>query len=265
MIAIFFVFGLIVGSFLNVVVYRLNIAESILGRSHCPNCKKTVRWYDNIPLISFILLKAKCRDCQENISWQYPIVEFATGLFFALVGMRYFIAQDPFSWAITAYFLGVASFLIIVFVYDYLYMEIPSLMLWTGIFWTVAFNLFFDWQRKSEISNVLSLATYSGMLAALMAFLFFFSLVFVSKEKWMGMGDAYLVMFLGLVLGWPKIILALFLSFAIGAICGIILIALGKKQMQSQIPFAPFLIIGTVIAMFFYYPIVGWYSGLFYF
>jgi leader peptidase (prepilin peptidase)/N-methyltransferase len=82
MIIIFFILGLIIGSFLNVVVYRLNLAESILGRSQCPHCKAKVRWYDNVPLLSFVLLGAKCRDCGEKISWQYPILEFFTGVVF---------------------------------------------------------------------------------------------------------------------------------------------------------------------------------------
>jgi len=267
MIAIFFIFGLIIGSFLNVIVYRLNIAETILGRSHCPSCKKMIHWLDNVPLISFILLKAKCRECQEKISWQYPLVELATGLIFALIGMNYFAFQDMSTWMVTAYFLGIASFLIVIFVYDYLYMEIPSLILWTGIFWTIAFKLYFDWIAQGGLAEggIWNVSIYSGALAAIAAFTFFFLLVFASNEKWMGMGDAYLAIFLGLILGWPQILLALFLAFATGAICGIIMIVLKKKKLESQLPFAPFLVLGTMIAMFFYEPIASWYWGLFVF
>ena len=83
---IFFIFGLIIGSFLNVVVYRLKDAETILGRSFCRHCKHTIRWYDNIPLLSFLFLRARCRDCDEKISWQYPLLEAVTGILFAEIG-----------------------------------------------------------------------------------------------------------------------------------------------------------------------------------
>lgn len=263
-ILIFLILGLLVGSFLNVVVYRLNVAETlVIGRSKCPHCKTVIAWYDNIPVISFILLKFRCRNCKEKISFQYPLAEIFTGLIFALVGYKYFDLSDTATWATAIYYLGIASFLITIFVYDFLYMEIPGLVLWPAVGWTVGFNLFFDWGRLDFGNNVMNLATYSGLLAAFAAFVIFFLLVAVSKEKWMGMGDAYLVILLGLILGWPQILLGLMLAFSIGAIVGIILIILKKKNMQSQIPFAPFLVLGTFIAMFWYGQIIGWYLNLF--
>lgn len=263
-VIIFFIFGLIVGSFINVVVYRLNVAESFTtGRSKCPHCKELISWYDNIPLLSFILLKFRCRNCKEKISYQYPLVEFFTGLLFAFVATRYFNASDVSTWTATIYYLGVASALVAIFVYDFLYMEIPGLVLWPAIGWAVGFNLLLDWNSAGSANNIFNSLTYSGTLAAFAAFAFFFMMVAGSKEKWMGMGDGYLVIFLGLVLGWPKILLALILSFSIGAIIGLILIAAKKKKMQSQIPFAPFLVIGTFLAMFFYEAIAGWYLGMF--
>lgn len=264
MILIFFILGLIVGSFLNVVVYRLNVAESlVMDRSRCPHCKTTISWYDNIPVISFILLKFHCRNCKAKISWQYPLVEIFTGLIFALVGWQYFKLVDAATWATTIYYLGIVSFLIVIAVYDFLYLEIPGLVLWPAIGWAIAFNLFFDWSVITFDNNVLNLATYSGALGAGAAFLFFFLMVSASKEKWMGMGDAYLVILLGLVLGWPNILLSLMLAFSTGAIFGLLLIALKKKKLSSQIPFAPFLILGTLIAIFWSESIIGWYFGLF--
>ena len=267
----FFVLGLIVGSFLNVVVYRLNLAESfVVGRSHCTHCKTNIAWYDNIPVISFILLKFRCRNCKAKISWQYPLVEFCTGLIFALIGQRYFDLLDMSSWITTAYYLGVASFLMVIFVYDFLYMEIPSLVLWPAIGFVIVFNLFFDWVRLAGGIGgqggvgILDSLVYSGTLGAMVAFVFFFALVAISKEKWMGMGDAYLVILLGLILGWPNILLALMLAFTLGAVFGLTLIALKQKKMSSQIPFAPFLVLGSFIAMFWYAPIVNWYFGLFF-
>ncbi len=261
---IFLILGLLVGSFLNVVVYRLRTAEDlIVDRSRCPHCKTVIAWYDNIPVLSFILLKFRCRNCKQRISYQYPLVEIFTGLIFAFIGYRFFSPTDATTWATAIYYLGIASFLIVIFVYDILYMEIPGLVLWPSIGWTVAFNLFFDWSRTDFGNNVFNLATYSGVLGAFIAFMFFFLLVAISKEKWMGMGDAYLAILLGLILGWPAILLGLMLAFAIGAVVGVIMIASKKKNMQSQIPFAPFLVAGTLIAMFFYAPIINWYFSLF--
>lgn len=262
MLAIFFILGLIVGSFLNVVVYRINIAESfVVGRSKCPHCKAPIRWYDNIPLISFILLRFRCRDCKKKISWQYPLVEFFTGALFVLVGMNFFVIENMQSWLITAYFFGIVSFLIIIFVYDFLYMEIPDIIIWVAVFWTVAFNLFFDWGVKNT-AGALNVHIYSGVLAAIIAFSLFLFLVVKSKEKWMGIGDAYLVIFLGLVLGWPNIVLALFLAFSLGAIVGLIMVAVKKKDMKSPVPFAPFLVLGTIIAIFWGGQIIDWYWNL---
>jgi prepilin signal peptidase PulO-like enzyme (type II secretory pathway) len=265
MFFIFFILGLIFGSFINVLVYRLNLAENFTtGRSKCPHCKEIIRWYDNIPLLSFIILKFRCRNCREKISYQYPLVEFFTGAIFALIGRSFFSAADAGTWAATIYYLGIASALIAIFVYDFLYMEIPGLVLWPAVGWAVAFNLLLDWNRTDLGNNIFNSLTFSGTLAAFAAFIFFFLMVAVSREKWMGMGDAYLVILLGLVSGWPQILLALMLAFAIGAIFGLVLIALKKKKMESQIPFAPFLVLGTVISLLFYNGIVAWYFKLFY-
>ncbi len=264
LVAIFFILGLIIGSFLNVVVYRLHIAESFVwGNSHCPHCKTTIRWYDNIPLLSFVLLKGICRDCRQKISWQYPLVEFFTGLIFSLIGYNFFVLDNPETWITACYYLLIAGALISVLVYDFLYMEIPVIIVWITAGAALLFNLFFDWKMNAG-AEIMDSAVISGIIGALGAFVFFFSLSFFSKEKWMGMGDAYLVIPLGLFLGWPKTLLALFLSFFIGSIYGIISIILRKKNLKSRIPFAPFLVAGVFVALFFYNPIVGWYLSLFY-
>lgn len=261
---IFFLLGLIVGSFINVLVCRLRLAEDIFfDRSRCPHCKNIIAWYDNIPVISIILLNFKCRNCRKKISWQYPLVEVLTGVLFALIGLGFFSSQDAFSWTFTLYLLGASVFLMAILVYDWLYMEIPDVLLWPGIFWALVFNLFFDWNQKNFSGEILSVSTYSGVLAAFLAFVFFFLLSVLSHEKWMGMGDAYLAIFLGLILGWPEILLALFFSFLTGSIYGIISIAAGRKKMKSQVPFAPFMIIGTYIALFWYESVMSWYWGLF--
>lgn len=263
---IFFIFGLIIGSFLNVVVYRLNVAESLLGRSHCPHCKKKIRWYDNIPLLSFLVLSAKCRDCNGKISWQYPLVELFTGIVFALFGNYFFIAVDPQSWITVFYFLVLSSLLLIIFVYDLKYMEIPMIVFWVALGWVIAYCLFSDWMNFSPQVGIWNLSIFSGLIGGFLAFLFFFILVSVSKERWMGMGDAYLAFLAGLIVGFPKIIITLTLAFFIGSIFSVILLAMKKKTMKSQVPFAPFLVSAVFLAIILpeIFPQLKYYYLLFY-
>ncbi len=249
MFIIFLLFGLIIGSFLNAVVYRLNAVESLMERSHCPHCKRTVRWFDNIPLLSFLILSAKCRDCGEKISWQYPLVEFTTGIIFGVVGNYFFNVSDFSSWLLTAYYLAVFSLLMIIFVYDFKYMEIPMLIIWIGVAMSLIYFIFSDWQTFSSAASILDLRTTSGILGAMIASGFFFALAAYSKETWMGYGDVYLGILAGLIVGWPNILTALTLSFTIGALISVFLIIFQKKTMKSQVPFAPFLITGVYLVV----------------
>lgn len=249
-IIIFFGLGLIIGSFLNVVVYRLEVMESILGRSHCPRCHKQIRWFDNIPLFSFLILKARCRDCQGRISWQYPLLEFFTGVVFAVTAYYFFNPLAPESWTETAFWLISFAILLVIIAYDLKRMEIPMLVLWIGVLVAVAYFLFADAQAFRGIEGIRSSLVYSGAAGGLVAFFFLFALVFFSKEKWMGLGDAYLGILIGLLAGWPLILVALILSFTLGAVVGVGLILGRKRTLQSQIPFAPFLAGGTMLAIF---------------
>ena len=268
-ILIFLVLGLLIGSFLNVLVYRLRTAEELFwDRSKCPHCQQLIRWYDNIPVVSFILLHFQCRNCRKKISWQYPLVEILTGIIFALIGYKFFDLANSSTWVMTVYYLFAASSLIAISVYDWLYLEIPGEVLWFSVAVAVAFGLYADWsvwfnsQLQSTIWNSF---IYSGVLAAFSAFLFFFFLSAISHEKWMGMGDAYLAILLGFFVGWPQILLALFLAFFMGAVWGLVLVTIGKKKMKSRLPFAPFMVLGTFITLFFYAPITNWYFSLFLF
>lgn len=261
MVGVFFLFGLIIGSFLNVLVCRIHTGETILGRSHCPKCQKQIRWFDNVPVLSFFLLRGRCRDCKKQISWQYPLVELLTGVVFALIGWVFFDLENLTTWLFSFGWLFLSGVLLLVLVYDILHMEIPDVALWPGVGLAFLLNLALDFQAGEWI--VWETHTVSGLMAALVAFLFFFSLAHFSREKWMGMGDAYLVILLGLALGWPLILLGLFLSFALGAVYGIISIVAKQKKFSSQVPFAPFLVLGTFITLFFHRQIVEWYLGLF--
>lgn len=250
---IFFVLGLIIGSFLNVIIYRLRLVDTILGRSNCPHCKSQIRWYDNIPLFSFILLRAKCRDCEGKISWQYPVVEFFTGLVFVLVGRYFFNFLDFYSLWETGFYLVIASLLIVLLVYDWQYMEVPILIFWIMlgvIIANLAFVSFYEVNLSVATDGLKSLSIIYNLIGGFVAWLFFFCLVFFSKEKWMGWGDVYVGLIMGLILGWPSILFGLLLAFTIGSIYSVGIILLKKGDMKSEVPFVPFLVLGTFLAIF---------------
>ena len=270
MIIFFFLFGLATGSFLNTVIYRLDTGESLIKiRSHCPYCKKTLSWTELIPIVSFVLQGGKCRKCHKKISWQYPLVELATGILFLLV--YNFSAQggSAAGWQFlisTIFWLFVVSCLIIIFVYDLRHYIIPDQVIYPAIvvsflYW-LQFSIFNFSAYGGPAAGWHSLL-FSNLLAAVIAGGFFLLIILISKGKWMGAGDAKLAVFMGLVLGWPKIFLALFLAFLIGAFVSVILMILKKKTLKSEIPFGPFLAGATVIAMFFGGILINLYLKLF--
>ncbi|MFZ5982656.1 MAG: prepilin peptidase [Patescibacteria group bacterium] len=265
MLAIFFILGLIIGSFLNVVIYRLKTAESLVfGGSKCPHCSSAIRWYDNIPLFSFLILRFRCRDCQEKISWQYPLVELGTAFIFVILGSQFFILNSPESWFITLYYWILASLSIVIFAYDFRYMEIPMSLVWIGSLVAFLFRIYSDYLAGAGWRNIFETGTFLALLSAGLAFLFFFALSYGSKEKWMGMGDAYLAIFLGLALGGISLLYALSIGFSLGALVGIALIILRKKNLGSQLPLAPFLIVGTWIMLLWGEKFNNWYMSLFF-
>ncbi len=238
-----FIFGAVVGSFLNVVILRLNTGQSIVsGRSKCFSCAKKLRWYELLPVISFIFLRGKCSACRANISWQYPAVEIVTGLIF----LQIFNEFSFYFLLSTFYFLLVFSVLIIIAVYDYRHQIIPNLFVW--IFNILAFlKLFENWPLKIENFD------FNGLLSGFMLFAFFALLWGVSRGRWMGFGDAKLALGIGWLLGITNGISAVTLAFWIGAIIGVLLIYLNKNKygLKSNIAFGPFMILGTAISFFF--------------
>ncbi len=249
-----FLLGLVIGSFLNCVIYRLEKEQSFLkGRSYCPHCKHNLIWLDLIPVFSFLFLKGKCRYCGKKISIQYTIVEIITGLIFLFIYNEIInLPQLTISNFISFCFLFiVSSFLIIIFVYDLKHYMILDKVLFPAIAISLLYRLFI----------IFSIWNY--LFAALIASGFFLFIFLISKGKWMGFGDVKLAILLGLLLGFPNILVGLFLAFFFGAIIGLALIFLNKKGLKSEIPFAPFLIIGTFIAMFFGSQIIQWYLNFF--
>jgi len=235
-----FVFGLVFGSFLNVVIHRLKTRQDIvLGGSFCPECKTRLRWYDLMPLLSFTFLKGKCRYCHKKISWQYPIVELISAFLWVSVFYKFGISWNAI------YHIFILSALLVIAVYDFKWQIIPDKIIYPAII--VAFIY--------SILNAFKLGDFKIFLeplfAALIAFLFFFLFFYFSKGKAMGLGDAKLAFLIGLFLGPLLAIAAFMLSFIIGAIFGIILIGLGNKSLKSQIALGPFLVLGAVITLFF--------------
>ena len=253
-----FILGLIIGSFLNCLVYRLGVKKSFLKeRSFCPQCQHSLAWLDLIPLFSFILLKGKCRYCHKKISWQYPLVELSTGVVFLLVYIFQFNSSDQFTifqFLNLFYYWLISSFLIVVFLYDLKHYLVLDEVIYPAIIIAGIYDLQFITQTGVFLPFLLS---------ALGAAFFFFLLVFISKGRWMGGGDIKIAFLMGLILGWPNTLVALALAFYLGAFVGVGLILKGKKKMKSALPFAPFLITGTFLALFWGSGLIDWYKIIF--
>ena len=247
---VFFCFGLIIGSFLNAVLWRMKEGIGLGGRSMCPKCRKKIAWYDNVPVISFFALGGKCRHCRKKISWRYPTVEVVTAVLYLLIGQSFFQPFDTLSWVLTAYYLVIVPVLLLIFLYDFDTMTIPDILLWIGVGWSLLLFLSLDALRFQPAVNIFSLRLYSGIAAGLGAFLPLFLLSALSRERWMGLGDGFLAFLLGLVLGFPNILFGMTLGFCLGAVWGVGLIMLGKKEMKSRMPLGPFLIAGALSILF---------------
>ncbi len=244
-----FIVGLCLGSFINCVVFRLNHNLSPLrGRSICPGCKHQLSWLDNIPLLSFAFLGGRCRYCHKPISWQYPLVELVSGLVtvfvvFHLAGVEV-VAPPPPRWPNgllggVIFNLLITYSLITIFVSDLLYGTIPDEIVGFGVLASLIFLIF-------QFPTIL----VTNLLTAATAAVCFFVLVLITRHKGMGMGDVKFVFFMGLILGFPLSVVALFLAFLTGALVGVILILVKKKRFGQTIPFGPFLCSATWIIIF---------------
>ncbi len=258
-----FVMGLVWGSFLNVVIFRMSHGTSPLsGRSVCPKCKHIISWKYNIPLLSFLLLKGKCAFCHKKISVQYPLVEFLTGVFFVwwfVVGFNFFkLVGNPWEVIQPVFWLVVGMVLLAIFMTDLLYMVIPFSLNLTLFTLALAYRIGLTSFGIMESSDLLR-AILSGVLLCLL----FLSLQMITKAikkvDGFGLGDIYLAPSLGLLLGWPKILPGIFLSFFLGSLVGIGLILSGKKKLGQYLPFGPFLIAGTVVSLVWGNAIWLWY------
>jgi len=248
-----FSFGLIIGSFLNCLVWRLRTGESLLGRSYCLKCKKQIAWYDNLPVLSFVLLKGKCRQCGGKISWQYPIVELTTGVLFVLA---YYLNYEL---RITNYELIIQllrdwfliSAMMVIFIYDLRWRLILDVVTLPAGLVVLILNL------------ALGFSLWNLLVSGIIGSGFFLLQFLISGGKWIGGGDIRLGLLMGLALGWPGVIAAIIISYFLGSLVGLGLIAAGKKRWGSEIPLGVFLAAGTIIDLFWQERILDWYWNLF--
>ncbi len=261
-IIFFVVYGLLIGSFCNVVISRLRTGEGmILERSHCPKCSKPILWYDNIPVISFAILRGKCRNCTKKISWQYPLVEILVSGVFGCVGYL-FVTHTISSLLVAVLYVFVFASLVVILVYDAKYMEIPMNVMWFAIGILVIANIVTDIYHVPPLTDIWSSTSFLHGMSALTAFCFFFGLSYYSDETWMGYGDAFVAIAVGLLLGPIGTFVALLLAFCIGAVYGIVLMLLRQKTMKSEVPFGPFLITGLFLAFLITYMYPEYVSAL---
>lgn len=231
-----FIVGLVVGSFLNVVILRGARGESVRGRSRCEACGKTLGVWELIPVLSFIIQKARCRSCGAALLVQYPLVELGTAVAFLLVAW-YFIGTFSGYLELLAAIIAVSAGIVIL-VSDLYWQIIPNgaviVLALVGIAVSVG--------RETLAVD---------LVASLAGALFFASLWFVSRGRWMGLGDAKLAFATSLLIGFPASLSALLFAFWLGGIAGILLLALGSQTLKSRIPFGPFILAGTLLAFFF--------------
>lgn len=243
---VLFVFGLAVGSFANVLIDRLPRGETIWGRSHCEYCSRKLAWYELIPLVSWIIQMGRCRTCHAPVSVQYPIIELTTAVGF--VTLSIFTGQQGLL-LISALILF--SAFLVIFVADLKYQIIPDSMLIALII-----GVAFMWVTPLRAG----ISPLSYLTVALIACVFFYIIWRLSGGKAMGFGDVKLSFVLGLLLGFPLTIVALYIAFLTGAIVGVILVLVHAARLKSKIAFGPFLIFGMAIALAFGNDIMAWWN-----
>jgi len=289
-------FGLGVGSFINVITTRfqpdnyIKFPQLVSGRSRCPFCLHQLRWYDLIPIFSFVFLKGKCRYCGKKISWQYPIVEILTSLIFVLMFFKFWnltpirlaLAQHIFTWPIIFFliYLFYISLLLVLSIIDLKYYLLPDSYIIVGDIVAVLANLYFYFLHLNPQNHFFNcgvnfLGSYidyfncqihpliSVLLGIAVASGFLFLIYLLSRGRGMGFGDVKLGIFIGLILGFTNSILAVALAFIFGSIAGIIMLVFKKRTLKSMVPFGPFLALGVLITILFGSNIIELYLSLF--
>jgi prepilin signal peptidase PulO-like enzyme (type II secretory pathway) len=293
-----FAFGTILGSFLNVVTLRyapegrLFSPADIGGRSRCPHCKKTLAWYELIPLLSFLVQRGECRSCSARLSFQYPALECAAGLvvagvpavlisFWSVSPQLFFLLQAPWwSYVLAVLWIAISLLLLVVLVVDLRHLIIPNgLNLAIGIVGAcvtavlaLAAGSFPPFRESFLAQYQLLLSPFSmgaasvllnHLIGAIVGWGLFFLLHLIARGRAMGMGDVKLALALGLALGWPDIGLAIALSFIIGGAWGAFALIFRARRFGDRVPFGPFLVLGALLTLALGSSLMGWYFGFF--
>jgi len=254
-IILVFLLGVTFGSFVNAWVWRVKTGRSVAsGRSVCPNCKKQIEWYDNIPLVSYVVLRGKCRKCKKPISIQYPIVEMTGGLSFAGLYLHFLPTQNN-TWLELALWCAASVFLLAAFVYDLKNMLLPDR------FTLPVIGIGVMLVTLNSIENG-SASIQPQLIATTIFVIAYFSLWFFSKGRYLGDGDIRMAAVMGLLLTVPQLIVGVFVAYMVGALTGLYLILRKSKKSDSHIPMGPFLIFGIYFGLLFGEQIVGWYMKL---
>lgn len=260
LVAFIGILGLIVGSFLNVVILRHNTGRSVFkGRSRCFACGHVLQWHELIPLVSFIIQKGRCRACKAKISLQYPIVELLTGTLFLLTWPKAVESgiMNYELW-VFGYWLLFFSLLIVISVYDFRTKIIPD----SWVFSLIGLGTVYAFIINYYTLPFTRYALLYDAIAAFSAAAFFALLWLVSRGRWIGFGDAKLTLGLGFFLGWPLIVVALLFAFWSAALAGVGLMAFKGYTRKSEIPFGPFLALGAFTAFLIGEKILLWYGGI---
>ncbi|WMM26943.1 prepilin peptidase [Tissierella sp. MB52-C2] len=246
-------YGLLIGSFLNVCIYRIPRDENIAyPASHCPNCNTNLKWYDLIPVLSFIHHKGKCGYCREKISLQYPIVELLNSIIYLFIYKKYGLTLEFFFYAI------IFSILITITLIDLKEMIIPDILVVlilgiTTIYKVLSYILY---NKPPQLLNSIGGLVLSALL---------FILIILVSQGGMGVGDATLIGSLGFILGIKGIFLTIFLSFILGAIISVFLLITKIKGRRDPIPFGPFIVGAFFIVVFWKEQLISWYISLFFY
>ncbi len=246
-----FLVGAAVGSFINVFIYRtVSEKDWVGGRSTCEDCGKIIAWYDLIPILSYFLLRGKCRNCHHSISSIHPIIEMLVGMVFLwwyFIGSVFFrLSTHPFQAIQPAYWLLAGILLTIILIADILYYLVPDEAVLALLIITILYRVTLTLGGQMQLLDL----GYS-FLSALVLVASFYGLHWITRGKGFGLGDVKLAAPLALILGWPKVLVGVFLAFLLGAVFGVGLLVTRKARFGYAVPFAPFLIIGTLLSLVF--------------
>lgn len=239
------VIGLIIGSFLSMLIPRLHYGEGgiFFGRSHCGTCRTVLKVTDLIPLLSFVALRGRCRYCKERFSFWYPAIELTSAAVFAALT---FYASGWGEWALLA---GLFTVLLFIAFYDLRFKEIHDGVMIPGIVFAFIVSCFIGDPIHSLIGGGVGFAFFGLQWLA-------------SRGKWIGSGDMRIGAFMGLMLGWHLTLLAIIISYIFGSAISLFLMSIGKADRKTALPLGPFLVVGTMVAFFYGEQLLTWYLSI---